>query len=173
MNPLPTETSPSMRTLLRYWGPVVLWALVISTLSGDPFSAQNTHRFIDPWLRYFFPDISAEGFRVAHWWIRKGAHFVEFFILGWLTFFAWRRGRRPAWQMRWAVQAFLVVVACALLDEFRQSFVPTRGASLVDSGIDSLGGLASQLFLFVWYRVIRKDSFERRRLSTTPPPTGT
>lgn len=145
----------SAGTLARYWGPVVLWGLVISTMSGDPFSAQNTHRFIDPWLRHFFPELTQEGFRAAHWWIRKSAHFAEFFILGWLAFVAWRRGRQPDWKLRWSLLAMVVVVAGALFDEFRQSFVPTRGASLVDSGIDSLGGLASQIFLFTWYRLIR------------------
>lgn len=156
MNSVGAARLPAMAILLRYWGPVVAWALVISTMSGDPFSAQNTHRFIDPWLRYFMPDLTPEGFRAAHWWIRKTAHFVEFFILGWLAFFAWRRGRSPAWRLRWAVSAVLFVVVCALLDEFRQSFVPSRGASLYDSGIDTLGGIASQLFLYAWYRFIRR-----------------
>jgi len=151
----PAGGRATLAELLRYWGPVAVWALVISTLSGDPFSAENTHRYIDPWIRWVFPDITREGFREVHWWIRKSAHFVEFFILGWLAFVAWRRGRRPRWRLRWALQAMAVVVVCALLDELRQSFVPTRGASLADAGIDSLGGLASQVVLFAWYCIIR------------------
>lgn len=158
MHAAPEDRRPSAATLLRYWGPVALWALVITTMSGDPFSAQNTHRFIDPWLRWLFPDITPAGFRTAHWWIRKAAHFAEFFVFGWLAFIAWRRGRLPRWHPRWALLAMLLVVVGALLDEFRQSFVPTRGASLVDSGIDTLGGLASQIMLFVWYRFIRPVS---------------
>lgn len=149
--------SPSFAVLLRYWVPVFAWMAVIATLSGDPFSASNTHRFIDPVLRYLFPDISAEGFRTAHFLIRKAAHFVEFFVLGLLVFSAWRRGRMPRWRLRWALQTMALVVVCALADEARQSFVPTRGPSLVDSAIDSLGGLASQLVLFAWYGVIRRQ----------------
>jgi len=146
---------PTSAAVLRYWGPVLLWMAVISTLSGDPFSAQNTHNFIDPILRYLFPDISAAGFRSAHFFIRKGAHFTEFFVLGVLTFLAWRRGRQPSWRLRWAVQTMALVVVCALADEGRQAFVPTRGPSLYDSLIDSLGGLASQIVLFAWFRLIR------------------
>ena len=149
--------SPSFAVLLRYWGPVLAWIAVITTLSGDPFSANNTHRFIDPVLRYLFPDIGAEGFRTAHFFIRKAAHFVEFFVLGLLVFVAWRRGRAPQWRLRWALQTMALVTVCALADEARQAFVPTRGPSLFDSAIDSLGGLASQLVLFAWYGVIRRQ----------------
>ncbi len=150
--------APSLPVFFRYWAPVVIWILVISTMSGDPFSAQNTHRFIDPFLRYLFPAITPEEFRLAHFWIRKAAHFGEFFVLGGLAFVAWRRGRRPSWRPRWALQALALVVLCALGDELHQAFVPTRGPSLIDSGIDSLGGLASQVAIFVWYRVSRRRS---------------
>jgi len=152
----PTTVRPLGFEIVRYWAPVLLWVLVISTLSGDPFSAQNTHRFIDPILRFLFPELMPEGFRAAHFFIRKAAHFVEFFVLGWLTFIACRRGRATLWKSNWALQAMALVIVCALLDEFRQSFVPTRGPSLADSAIDALGGLASQIVLFVWYRFIRR-----------------
>lgn len=147
-----TTASP-WPSLARYWAPVFVWMLVISTLSGDPFSARNTHNFIDPLLRYFFPGLTPQGFLRAHAWIRKAAHFGEFFVLGWLAFIAFRRGRLPSWRLAWAASTMALVITCALLDELHQMFVPSRGPSLVDSAVDSFGGLASQVVLFLWYRM--------------------
>jgi hypothetical protein len=134
--------------LLRYWGTVAAWMLVITTLSSDAFSATNTNRYIDPILRWLFPGISIGELFFAHSVIRKIAHFTEFFILGLLAYWASRRGRLPPWRWRWALQALLVAGGYAVLDEGRQAFVPSRTPSLSDSGIDFLGALASQMLLY-------------------------
>ena len=70
------------RELAVYWGVVAVWMTVISLLSTEPFSAQNTNRYIDPVLRFFFPSMRPADFVFAHTVIRKTAHFTEFFILG-------------------------------------------------------------------------------------------
>ena len=73
--------------------------------------------------------------------MRKAAHFTEYAILGFLrpvllpfcaANFCDRDGSSPA---------LLLVVLYALLDEFHQSFVPSRTASIYDSVIDIAGGL--------------------------------
>ncbi|HYD49636.1 MAG TPA: VanZ family protein [Terriglobales bacterium] len=137
---------------LRYWAPVLAWMLVISMFSGQPFSAANTNNYIDPILRFFFPDITAAGFVLAHSIIRKLAHFIEFFVLGWLVYWALRRGRAPQWYAHWALQATLFALVFALLDELHQAFVPNRTGSLLDSGIDTAGAVTAQLARYGWYR---------------------
>jgi VanZ family protein len=52
------------------------------------------------------------------------------------------------------------VVVYALSDEFHQSFVPSRGASILDSMIDSLGGLIALTVLIFRGRV------QKSRVST-------
>lgn len=143
---------PPVREILRYWIPVVLWLLVISTLSGDPFSATNTNRYLDPILRFLFPGLTPAGFVVAHTVIRKAAHFVEFFVLGSLLYWALRRGRQPLWQPRMALQALLIAALYALADEARQAFVPSRTSSLLDSGTDTLGAAVSQIVIYLRHR---------------------
>ena len=140
--PLPT---------LGYWGVVAAWMVVISTLSTEPFSAANTNRYLDPILRHFFPHLTAAGFALAHFVVRKSAHFIEFFVLGSLTYWACRRGRLPFWRSKWMLQALGLAVLYALADEAHQAFVPNRTASLMDSGIDSLGAAASQLVILLRY----------------------
>lgn len=145
---------------MRYWAPVVLWLLVISTLSGDPFSASNTHRYLDPVLRFLFPDITPAGFVLAHTVVRKAAHFVEFFILGSLLYWALRRGRPPAWRTRTALLALFMAALYALADEARQAFVPSRTSSLLDSGTDTLGAAVSQMVIYLRHRLGRHVAAE-------------
>lgn len=134
---------------IYYWGVVGLWLGVISTLSADPFSAQNTHRYIDPILRWLMPELTPAGFVLAHTLIRKTAHFTEFFILGLLVFWAIRRGRPLRWYWQWSAQAVVFSGLWALVDEFHQSFVLSRTASLWDSAIDTLGAIASQVVVYL------------------------
>jgi len=166
MGPLETEacgareatkrTSPSILELARYWGVVAAWMGVISLLSSDPFSAANTHRYIDPVLRFFFPELSPSGFVLAHSVVRKTAHVLEFAVLGGLSYWASRRGRSPRWRTRWAVQALITAGTFALVDEAHQRFVASRTPSLLDSGIDLAGATLAQVVIFVrsWRRSV-------------------
>ena len=76
-----------------------------------------------------------------HFITRKIAHFTEYAILGFLA----ARAFRPF--PRWFLISLVLVVVYALLDEYHQSFVPSRTASLFDSLIDMLGGITALIFL--------------------------
>jgi len=151
-----TPESPVL-VLLSYWGPVIGWMLLISLLSGEPFSAANTNRYIDPILRYFFPHLTAAGFNLGHTLIRKTAHFTEFFVLASLTYWAARRGRMPPWRAQWMLQAMVLAVLYGLVDEAHQAWVPSRTSSMADSGIDALGAAASQAVIYL--RALRLRRF--------------
>lgn len=127
----------------------------IAAFSTDPFSAQNTHRFIDPVLRWLFPGLGPTGFALAHTVIRKSAHFLEFFVLGALVFWAFRRGRSPRWRWAWSIQAVFLSGSWALVDELHQAFVVSRTASLWDSMLDTLGAVASQVTIYLRHRAQR------------------
>jgi hypothetical protein len=70
----------------------------------------------------------------------EGRHVAEYFILGLLFFRAFRGNDPQGWRLRWAVCAVIGVVFYALGDEFHQSWIASRTSSLVDVGIDSMGG---------------------------------
>lgn len=143
------DTPARLREIVRYWGVVLAWMLLITALSDDAFSASNTHSYLDPILRYFFPEMTAADFTVAHWTIRKAAHFVEFFVLGCLAYWACRRGRAPRWRRLWMLQAFALAALYSLADEAHQAFIPSRSPSLLDSGIDSLGAATSLAVIYL------------------------
>ncbi|MCX6138870.1 MAG: VanZ family protein, partial [Ignavibacteriales bacterium] len=48
-------------------------------------------------------------------------------------------------KWKWVTYSILVVVLFAAADEYHQSFVITRSASISDVGLDLLGGFLAQL----------------------------
>jgi VanZ family protein len=128
---------------LSRWWPVLLWAVVISLFSTHIFTAENTGRFIIPVLHWLFPGLAHVTLVRIHFFIRKSAHFTEYFIFSWLILRAIRAGRREA-HLAWAALAILLVAGYASLDEFHQSFVPGRTPAVRDVLIDTTGGATAQ-----------------------------
>ena len=134
------------RFLSRYL-PLVAWLIFISYASSDSFNAGNTSRIIGPLVLWLFPNTTPETLLVIHVITRKAAHFTEYAILAFLAARAFRTSPRPALANRWFIAALALVVAYALIDEFHQSFVPSRTASIYDSLVDMAGGLTALLIL--------------------------
>ena len=134
------------RRLLRY-GPVVLWIGLILFASTHGFSAGNTSRIIRPFLLWLFPNIGEAQIATVHLLTRKAAHFAEYAILAFLARRAFITSSRIFIEQHWFALSLLVVVVVSLIDEFHQSFVPSRTGSAYDSGIDMAGGLTMLLIL--------------------------
>jgi VanZ family protein len=94
-----------------------------------------------------FPNTSAETLATIHFITRKIAHFTEYAILGFLAARAFRPSPRPAISHRWFLICATLVVVYALMDEYHQSFVPSRTASIFDSFIDMAGGLTALIIV--------------------------
>lgn len=143
------------KTPVKYWFPVILWMSVIFEMSTGAFSASNTSRIIEPLLRYLLPHSSETEVQLIHGAIRKLAHVTEYFILGLLLFRAFRSNSAELKTWRWAFYSLVVVVLCAAGDEFHQSFEASRTASVLDVGIDTLGGFVAQCTMLLWNRFHR------------------
>jgi VanZ family protein len=104
--------------------------------------------------------------------LRKLGHFAAYAILGGLFFRAWRATlpdwrqawrtepssgnpvgvlRQKLWTMRWSALAVSCAALAAAFDEWHQSFVPTRGSSVRDVLLDTLGAVFLQLILMVMW----------------------
>jgi VanZ family protein len=126
------------------WVPVVAWATCISWFSTGAFSAQSTNSYIDPVLRYFFGDLSAETFRFAHSIIRKIAHFLEYAVLAVLVCRALTEPKtRPTTGVLVRTVVYCAIYAC--VDELHQMFVPKRSGSPYDSMLDTFGAAVGAL----------------------------
>ena len=139
-----------MNQTLKYWLPVLLWMIVIFIMSTDYGAAAHTSRFLDPFLRWLMPRISDAGIARAHFLLRKTGHLTEYAILGMLLWRAWAQpkpGSRQPWQWKTALFALTFAAAYAAGDEFHQSFVPSRGASVQDVIIDACGAFLGLMVL--------------------------
>ena len=130
--------SGEFQSAIWRWGPLILWMAVISGLSTDAFSAAETGRLLMSLLRLLFPGASLASLDLLHAVVRKGAHVTEFAILAllWYRALDWRRS---GWQTKAALTALVLAAGFGALDEAHQMFVPSRTASIVDVGWDSLG----------------------------------
>ncbi|OIP78839.1 MAG: hypothetical protein CO002_01580 [Candidatus Portnoybacteria bacterium CG_4_8_14_3_um_filter_44_10] len=120
----------TLRMFLYYWLPVIIWAGFIFYLSNQPGLKSSL-----AWPYDFI--------------LRKGAHIVEFAVLFLLLLRALEKGHNLATKkaLGWA---FVLTIFYAVSDEYHQSFVAQRVASLTDVAIDSLGVL-----LIIWRRLRR------------------
>src|SRR3974390_2256417 len=78
---------------LRAWFPAMIWAVVIFGLSTDTFSSYHTGSIIEPILRWLMPSLPGDTIDEIHYFIRKCAHFTEYFIFFLLLYRGVRSGR--------------------------------------------------------------------------------
>ena len=88
-----------------------MWLIVIAIESTSLLSADNTGRFLYP-VFHFLTGMDAARFDAWHHYLRKGGHFVGFFLLSWLLFRSWRATLPAidlrAWTFQWATIAYLM-----------------------------------------------------------------
>jgi len=154
----PSYLASSHHRLFRY-GPLVVWAALIFVGSSSVLSASHTSIVLRPVI-WLFPNISEATLAAIHFFVRKGGHLTEYAILALLAARAFRTSSREFLRSRWFWVSLLFVVAHSLSDEFHQSFVPSRTASIYDSMIDSAGGLTALVLLVVRVRSPRVSKGE-------------
>jgi VanZ family protein len=137
--------------LWRYL-PLGLWILFISFASTAQFSAVNTSTVLRPLVLWFAPTLSESQLATVHFALRKLGHFTEYAVLAFLARRAFVTSSYGFLRRYWFQCALMLIVAYALLDEFHQSFVPSRTASIYDSAIDVAGGITVLLLLKIFVR---------------------
>lgn len=150
-----------MRFFLRYWIPVIAWMLLIFLASGDLMSAEHTSRFLGPFLLWLIPDLAPGTLVEIHFCVRKAAHVTEYAILALLMCRAVFRGTKlKCTTSILFVAVSIICVLVATCDEFRQSFVESRGASAWDVMIDAAGAIFG-LLIYSKFAVQRSAGFPK------------
>jgi VanZ family protein len=145
------------------WWPALAWAVMISVFSTGAFTDDKTASVIIPILHWLLPKASHQTLLTVHHFIRKGAHFVEYFIFSLLILRAIRGGRRNA-RWAWSFAAIAIVAGYAALDELHQLLVPGRTAAVSDVLLDTTGGIAAQVIAGL--ALLRGRAREQRKNST-------
>ena len=154
----------SHHRLSRY-GPLVVWAALIFIGSSSALSSANTSVVLRPVL-WLFPHASEATLALIHFLVRKAGHLIEYAILALFAARALRTSTRELLRTRWFWVSLLFVVAYSLSDEFHQSFVPSRTASIYDCMIDSVGGFVALTML--WWRRHKKRKGPARQQFSNP-----
>ena len=159
--------NPAQKHLLKTWIAAILWLGIIVTESTNLGSADNTGQILYR-LLHFLLGLDPTHFPLWHFLIRKSGHFIGYFTLSWLLFRAWRdtfplSGRN--WSIEWARISFFMAALVACLDEWHQTYLPSRTGRLHDVVLDSSAALIAQIVLFLLLRKRRPESSPQLKAS--------
>jgi len=116
---------------------LIIWMITVYCFSNQKgeTSGNTSGRFIKGILKIFSKDISEEQVQKLQLPIRKLAHFTIYAIGGLLAIILLNQYNIPLIQK--ILYSQLIISTYAMLDEFHQSFIPGRTASVWDVLIDS------------------------------------
>ncbi len=162
--------TPATRRILKAWLPSALWLAVIVLESTNLGSSENTSRILYP-IFHFLVSMDPVRFAVLHHVLRKIGHLVGYFTFSVLLFRSWR-GSFPRlstpWCLQWATLAFSSTVLVASLDEWHQTFPPSRTGLLSDVVLDSGAGFAAQIAILLILRARASRTEEAAPANTAP-----
>src|SRR5581483_5267727 len=129
---------------MKYYTGPIIWMGIMFVLSTDVGSMSHTNSVFLPVIKFFAPEISRRNLVTTLVGVRKFGHIMEYAILSVLWFYAFNQGK-TIWSWRPALGALIVCLIYAGLDEFHQSFVQSRTASIYDVGWDGIGTVLGQV----------------------------
>jgi len=161
-NPGDHRLNSSRSELWKVWLAAGLWLVLIAIESTALLSAANTDHFLYIVLSYIFGPLDRVTFDFWHHILRKTGHVLGYGILSILLFRAWK-ATFPSditknWSWRWTYLAFLGTAFVATLDEWHQSYLPSRTGTYRDVILDSTAAIAAQLLLYFIIRISRSPS---------------
>ena len=155
------QLSEDRHQVLKAWIAAILWMIVIAIESTKWLSAHNTSRILFPVLHYLF-GLGYSSFQHWHFYMRKAGHVFGYGLLSILLFRAWRETlpalNHSRWTIRWAAMAVIGTAIVASLDEWHQSFLPSRTGTVHDVVLDTCAAIAAQILVLLWAGSRRRSS---------------
>ena len=138
--------------LIFLWVVTVAWAAQIYQFSTATFGGVFTTWLLTQILKLLHIVVAFPTFRLLHHLMRKGAHVTEYALFSMLLYYSLGGGHRE-WRRKPAIWALIIAGVYSLSDEFHQRFVPGRGPSIFDSGIDTAGAFLGILIVHGVYHL--------------------
>ena len=157
---------------VRVWLPVAIMVTVIAFESTNTFSSQHTSGWIRPLFERIFGPVNDRLWNVLHHLMRKSGHFMGYGLLclAWLR--AWLltlalRARLRWWRWSSVGLAIAGTALIASLDEWHQTFLPSRTGLFSDVVLDTMGGttMCVLLGLLFWRTREMRRGRNRDRLA--------
>lgn len=148
-----TDASPSPPSYARLraalsWLLTLFWAGLIYQFSSEAYGASVTAWLLELGLDFLHIRVTPQTFEGLHFLLRKSAHISEYAIFAVLIYHSLEARHPRGWRAKPALRAVLAAGVYALTDEYHQSFVPGRTASLSDCGIDTCGAALGVLLVY-------------------------
>ena len=123
---------------------MVLWLAIIMLESTGWLSSKHTGGFLLSLITSIFGPVNPAAFDVFHGILRKTGHFVGYGTLSLLFF---RALRASVTQHLRSLCLLSVLFTClvASLDEWHQTYIPSRSGSLADVALDTFAAVCVQL----------------------------
>lgn len=158
-----------MKHIILTWLPVIAIASIIFWFSSQPYQDQDVKPFLgdfinEEWIETTFSwlEFDYAGYEVStdrlggtaflEFFIRKGAHFGIFFLLGLFTYRALIQTLLKGRKGSSFISSVLFVIMYAVQDELHQHFTGNRTPLIHDVGIDSIGGLVGIVLYMLFSR---------------------
>lgn len=139
-----------------WWVLIISWCSFIYVQSDKPAdeSSKSSIRIVEL-VNKSIEGVAGHGrFAISETFVRKVAHFLEYFVLGCLLFMGFLRTENFRKTIIFALAAgFLYAVS----DELHQNYVPGRAMRYYDVIIDTAGVATG---LYVLYRFYRKKKIK-------------
>lgn len=142
------------------WTAGLIWVLLIFSLSSDPADVSRQKsiqvmEIIEKVVDYIeeILHIKLVDRDSLHFYVRKNAHFLSYFVLGLILITACSASGITGAKAY--ITAWLLAAALAVMDEFYQTFVPGRGGQLRDVFIDN-AGIAGAVLVSIGFRAIKR-----------------
>jgi hypothetical protein len=149
----PKSHPPGWRNTLSAIAPPALLMAFIFWIGTDRGSATETRSFLESLLQSWWPSLAErlglEGFRLINVIVRKLGHFLGYGLLGLLNARCLQLLRGTLTRNH-ALQAWAAAAAWAAVDEFHQSYSPSRGATVEDVLLDASGAAVGIFFYSLW-----------------------
>ena len=150
----------SRLNLLRSWWPAIVWVGLIAFESTDFFSSEHTGSMLYALLTHLLGNLDLHKFFIFHHYLRKTGHVLGYGMLGLLLLRGWRAtlDQDHSELGRTVLLSWLGTAFVASMDEWHQSYIPSRTGTWRDAMLDSVAGL---IFLLVAYFWLRRSDISR------------
>jgi VanZ family protein len=131
---------------ILWWAITLAWAALIFYLSTQRFMPAFSQALLARTLDWLHIRVSPGTFDFLHdYLLRKSAHLIEYAMFALLLYGVPGDQRQMLWRPRRAVVCMLLAAAYSLTDEYHQSYIPGRHASLFDCALDTVGASLAML----------------------------
>lgn len=137
------------------WAVTLGWVMLIFYFSTRRFGLDFSDSLLTRVLAFLQFSVSSRTFAILSNRLRKTAHVIEYGFLAVSLYGAFGDRDPFRWRLRRALWCVFLAGAYSLTDEFHQTFVPGRTASLADCGIDATGAAIGVALLYLSQPALR------------------